>query len=60
MFVRCQYSSKLWNDLRRHFKRKNCKVLFKELIYRRVRMVLDEEYTCKKAEKKTCCNNKCS
>ena len=51
---RCQYSSKLRNDLRRHFKRKKpCKVLFKDIdIPTRVRMVLDEEYTCKKARKK--------
>ena len=51
---RCQYSSKLRNDLRRHFKRKKpCKVLFKDIdIPTCVRMVLDEEYTCKKARKK--------
>ena len=52
---RCQYSSKLRNDLRRHFKRKKpCRVICKDIdIPTCLKMVLGEEYTAKKPIKKT-------
>lgn len=52
---RCQYSSKLRNDLRRHFKRKKpCKVLFKDLdIQTCIKMILGEECKPNKSIKNT-------